>query len=68
MSGFSYAHRDTPVHALDPRVKLLALAAFSITAVALSPWSARAVLATGLLAAYALARVHPLRALLAARL
>jgi energy-coupling factor transporter transmembrane protein EcfT len=68
MTGFSYAHRDTPVHSLDPRVKLLALAAFSIAAVALVPWSARAVLAAGLLGAYAAARARPLQALFAARL
>ena len=68
MTGFAYTHRDTPVHALDPRVKLLALAAFSIAAVALVPWSARAVLAAGLLGAYAAARARPLQALFAARL
>lgn len=68
MTGFSYTHRDTPVHALDPRVKLLALAAFSIAAVAVVPWNARAVLTAGLLAAYAAARARPLQALFAARL
>lgn len=67
LRAFAYTHRNTAVHALDPRLKLLALAAFSIAALALPAWAARGVLATALLGGYFAARLSPLRALLGAR-
>jgi energy-coupling factor transporter transmembrane protein EcfT len=69
MTGaFAYEHRDTTIHRLDARVKLISLAAFSIAAVAVDPWASRAVLAAALLGGYLGARASPLRALSGARL
>ena len=68
LTAFSYVDRDTVVHGTDPRVKLASLAVFSITAVAVEPWAARAVLTIALLAGFAAARINILRALWASRL
>jgi energy-coupling factor transporter transmembrane protein EcfT len=68
MRAFAFEDRDTVAHRLDPRLKLAALVVFSIAAIAIGPWTGRAVLAAGLLTACAAARINPLKALLAARL
>jgi biotin transport system permease protein len=68
MRAFAFEAGDTAVHRLDPRVKLLSLAVFSVAAVAVGPWTSRAVLTAGLCIAFAVARMSPLRALASARL
>lgn len=68
MKAFAFAAGDTALHRLDPRVKLLSLAVFSVAAVALGPWPSRAILTAGLCTAFAAARMNPLRALASARL
>lgn len=57
MRPFAYTHRDTPIHTVDPRLKLLVLAAFSLAAVSLDAWAARAVLTVGLGAGLLSARI-----------
>jgi energy-coupling factor transporter transmembrane protein EcfT len=54
---------ESPVHTLDARVKLLLLAVFSVAAVVLPGAAPTGVLAAGLVAAYAVARRNPVRAL-----
>ncbi|MFO8065440.1 MAG: energy-coupling factor transporter transmembrane component T family protein [Spirochaetota bacterium] len=68
LTAFSYVDLDTAVHRLDPRVKLASLAVFSVTAVAVDPWAARAVLTLALLAGFAVSRLNPLKTLWSSRL
>ncbi|MFP3959622.1 MAG: energy-coupling factor transporter transmembrane component T family protein [Spirochaetaceae bacterium] len=68
MKSFAYLPGDSCVHRLDPRVKLLLLAAFSVAAVVFDHAAPLLLLTLALFAIYAAGGYSPLRALLAARL
>lgn len=67
LRAFAFEAGESALHRTDPRVKLAVLAAFSIAAVSLPEWPARAVLLATLLGAFAAAGINLLRALAAAR-